>query len=191
MSGGKHFIEFTGRPMKDDRGKLRGGVVAFRDITERKRADAALACQAEELSRQTEELQRSQGALEAQQIMLRSVLDGMSEGLVAANEKGKFTIWNPAAERILGLGPSNAAPDEWSAHYGTYLLDTVTPFPVERSPMCRAIRGEACTEEMYIQNPALGDGIWIEVSANPLKDAEGKLRGGVAAFREHHTEKNR
>ncbi len=184
VSGGKHFIEFTGRPMKDDRGKLRGGVVAFRDITERKRADAALACQAEELSRQTEELQRSQGALEAQQIMLRSVLDGMSEGLVAANEKGKFTIWNPAAERILGLGPSNAAPDEWSAHYGTYLLDTVTPFPVERSPMCRAIRGEACTEEMYIQNPALGDGIWIEVSANPLKDAEGKLRGGVAAFRD-------
>jgi len=180
----KIFLEFTGRPMKDDRGELRGGVVAFRDVTERKRADAALVWQAEELARQAENLLISRQALEAQKLMLRSVLDSMSEGLVATDERGKFIIWNPAAEKIVGLGPSELDPTDWSAHYGTYLPDRVTPFPVEQNPLFRAIRGEACTAEMFVHNPALPDGIWIEVSANPLKDKDGALRGGVVAFRD-------
>jgi PAS domain S-box-containing protein len=33
------FLEFSGRPMKDDQGSLCGGVVAFRDITGRKTAE--------------------------------------------------------------------------------------------------------------------------------------------------------
>ena len=31
--------------------------------------------------------------------MMQSVLDSMSEGLVVADENGKFIIWNPAAEK--------------------------------------------------------------------------------------------
>jgi PAS domain S-box-containing protein len=178
------FLEVSARPMKDACGNLCGGVVAFRDVTARKRADAALAWQAEELSRQTEELMRSQQALEAQKLMLRSVLDSMSEGLVATDEKGKFILWNPAAERIVGLGPSELDPTEWNAHYGVYLPDRVTPLPTEQNPSFRAIRGETCTAELFIHNPKLSEGIWIELSANPLKDAEGKVRGGVSAFRD-------
>ena len=178
------FLEATARPMKDAAGNLRGGVVAFRDITERKRADAALAWQAEELSRQTEELMRSQEALEAQKLMLRSVLDSMSEGLVATDEKGKFILWNPAAARIVGLGPSELDPTEWNAHYGVYLPDRTTPLPVEQNPSFRALRGETCTTELYIHNPELPEGVWIELTANPLKDPDGKVRGGVSAFRD-------
>jgi len=36
---GKFWVEFTGRPMHDDQGKLCGGVVAFRDVTERRQAE--------------------------------------------------------------------------------------------------------------------------------------------------------
>src|SRR5258708_4292069 len=77
------------------------------DITERRRAEKQLAGQAEELSRQAEELIRSQQALESQTLMLQSVLDSMEEGLVAADEQGKFIIWNPSATKILGLGSAN------------------------------------------------------------------------------------
>jgi PAS domain S-box-containing protein len=171
------FLDFTGRPMKDHLGNLCGGVVAFRDVTERKRADAVLA-------RQAEALLRSQQALETQTLMLQSVLDSISEGLVAADGTGKFILWNPAATRIVGLGADNVPPEQWSDHYGTFLPDTITPFPSEQNPLLRAVRGEASTAEMYIRNAELETGVWIEASGNPLRGKDGVARGGVVAFRD-------
>ena len=104
--------------------------VAIRaDITERKQAAEVLAGQALELSRYAEELSSSQEALQSKSLMLQSVLDSMSEGLVVADENGKFIIWNPAAERIVGLGAANVASEKWNEHYGVFLPDTVTAFP--------------------------------------------------------------
>jgi PAS domain S-box-containing protein len=154
------------------------------DITERKQAEERLAGQAEELSRQSEELFRSQLALETQTLMLRSVLDSMAEGLVAADDQGKFIIWNPAATRIVGMGAENIPSGEWNAHYGCYLPDMVTLFPPEQNPLARAVRGEVCTAEMYVRNPELDHGVWIEVSGGPLKGKDGAVRGGVVAFRD-------
>ncbi len=154
------------------------------DITERKQAEDRLAGQAEELSRQAEELQRSQLALESQSLMLQSVLDSMAEGLVAADETGKFIIWNPAATRIVGMGAENVPPGEWNGHYGCYLPDRVTPLPIEQNPLTRAVRGEVCTTEMFVSNPALNQGVLIEVSGGPLKNKDGVIRGGVVAFRD-------
>ena len=154
------------------------------DITERKRAEGQLAGQTEELSRQAEELIRSQQALESQTLMLQSVLDSMEEGLVAADERGKFIIWNPAATKILGLGVTDIPNPEWTTHYGLYLADMTTPFPPDQLPLARAIRGEACAAEMFVRNPELEEGTWIEASGAPLKDKNGAVRGGVVAFRD-------
>jgi signal transduction histidine kinase len=155
-----------------------------RDTTERKQAEERLAGQAEELSRQAEELLRSQQALEAQTLMLQSVLDSISEGLVAADETGKFLLWNPAATRIVGMGAENVPPGEWNRHYGVFLPDAVTPFPPEQNPLLRAIRGEVCVAEMYLHNQELDSGVWIETSASPLKNRDGAVRGGVIAIRD-------
>jgi PAS domain S-box-containing protein len=170
-------LEVTARPLKDTESRPCGGVAVLRDVTERKRAEAALV-------RQAEELLRSQQALETQTLMLQSVLDSIGEGLVAVDETGKFILWNPAATKIVGLGAANIPPGEWSDHYGTYLPDTVTPFPPERNPLLRAMRGEACAAEMYVHNPELESGVWIEASASPLKSSDGGMRGGVVAFRD-------
>lgn len=178
------FLEVTARPMRDSEGNLCGGVAALRDITGRKQAEAALARQAEELSRQTEELITSKQALQTQTTLLESVLDSMDEGLVAADENGRFIVWNPAAEKIVGMGPAKVGSAEWTEHYGLYRTDTVTPFPPEQNPLARAIRGESCTTEMFVRNPELTQGAYIEAYAHPLNDASGKPRGGVVAFRD-------
>jgi PAS domain S-box-containing protein len=171
------FLEVRARPIKDAAGSLCGGVAVLRDITGHKRAAAALA-------RQAEELLCSQRSLETQTLMLQSVLDSIGEGLVAADETGEFILWNPAARRIVGLGAANVPPEQWTDHYGTYLPDTVTPFPPEQNPLLRAIHGETCTVEMYVRNPELEAGVWIESSGNPLKGKDGEARGGVVAFRD-------
>jgi PAS domain S-box-containing protein len=122
--------------------------------------------------------------MEIQALMLQSILDSLAEGLVAADEEGKFILWNPAAERILGLGATSLPSQKWTEHYGLYLADTVTPFPADQIPLVRAIRGEVCTTEMFVRNPQVAEGGWIEASAGPLKNKQGVVCGGVVAFRD-------
>jgi PAS domain S-box-containing protein len=175
--GEERFIEVTARPLKDARGTLRGGVAVLHDITGRKRSEA-------ELTQQASELALSRQALEAQKLMLQSVLNSMVEGLVAADKQGKFILWNPAAEKIIGLGAADLLPEEWSAHYGTYLSDMVTPFPTERNPLQLAIQGVASSAEMFVRHPGLSQGAWIESNGAPLRDKGGAVVGGVVAFRD-------
>src|SRR5947208_15355753 len=151
--------------------------VILRDVTERKQAEA-------ELARRAAELARSEQALRVQTRMFQSVLDSMDEGLVTADENGKFLLWNPAAEKILGMGAMDLSIQEWAPHYGCYLPDAVTPFPTDQLPLVRAIRGEPADVEMFVRNPKLEQGVWIEVTGRPLKDEDGVLRGGVVAFRD-------
>jgi light-regulated signal transduction histidine kinase (bacteriophytochrome) len=59
----------------------------------------------------------------------------------------------------------------------------VTPFPADQLPLVRAIRGETNTAQMFVRNPELDKGVWLEASGGPLKDKNGAVRGGVVAFR--------
>ncbi len=182
--GSIYWVDTTIVPFVDAIGKPSQYVAIRTDITERKEAEKILASQAEELSRQTDELTRSRQALEAQRFLLQSVLDSMAEGLVAADEQGKFVIWNPSAEKIIGLGAADIPSGDWTQHYGLYLPDTVTLLPADQNPLQRAIQGEATTAEVFVRNAELAEGVWIEASARPLKSADGAQHGGVVAFRD-------
>jgi len=181
-NGSFYWVDTTIVPFVAADGRPRQYVAIRVDITERKRAADVLAGQALELSRYAEELSASQEALQGQTLMLQSVLNSMSEGLVVADENGKFIIWNPAADRIVGLGTANVPSEQWTAHYGVFLPDTVTPFPTEQNPLLRAIHGEVCSAEMFLRNAQLEEGVWIESSASPLKNKDGVSRGAVVAF---------
>lgn len=164
-------------PMKDAAGAVVRWFGTNTDISERKEAESRLETQAVELA-------SSRQALERQTLMLQSVLDSIGEGLVAADERGKFILWNPAAEKIVGMGAAPLSPAHWSTHYGVYLPDTVTAFPTEQNPLFRAIAGEVSSAEMILRNPQLGHEVWIECNGTPLRDQDGTARGGVIAFRD-------
>jgi PAS domain S-box-containing protein len=170
-------VSVTISPIKNSSGAIVGASNIARDITEHKRAESDLA-------QHTEALARSRQELETQTLTLRSVLESMAEGLVAADEQGKFVIWNTAAEKILGLGPTNLPSEKWTEHYGLFLPDMVTPFPNDQLPLVLAIQGEASTTEMFVRNPELTEGTWIEVSGSPRKNRDGVVNGGVVAFRD-------
>jgi signal transduction histidine kinase/CHASE3 domain sensor protein len=147
------------------------------EVAARKQTEVRLAAQASEVA-------LSRQALETQKLTLQSVLNSMVEGLVATDEQGNFILWNPAAKEILGLGPANLSPADWSGHYGTFLPDMITPFPNEQNPLLLAMAGQVSSAVMFIRNLSLDRGVWIESNGAPLRDQEGAVRGGVVAFRD-------
>ncbi len=117
--------------------------------------------------------------------LFHSILDSMGDGIVVADEHGRFLLFNPAAERILGIGQTDVPPERWAEAYGAYDLETGEPFPAEQIPLVRAIRGEDSNQvEMLIRNPARPEGLIISVTGRPLRDPQGQLCGGVVVLRD-------
>ena len=169
-------LSISARPLHDSAGRVSGAVLILRDMTQIQRAEDELRRTTEELRGQTE--------------ILTEVVETISDGIVVADEKGNFTIFNPSAERIVGLGASDTSPDEWSGHYGLFYPDKVTEVPAEELPLVRAINGYAVDEmELFVRNPFIPEGAYISVNARPMVDDQGNSRGGVATFRDvtaHH-----
>jgi PAS domain S-box-containing protein len=123
--------------------------------------------------------------LEEQTRILRSILDGMSDGVVVVDRQGKFLLFNAAAETMLGIGASDTPPERWTEHYSLYLPDRVTPFPTDRLPLVRAMQGESVDRcEIFVRLASGLAGVWMMVSARPLRNDRGELSGAVAVLQD-------
>ena len=128
---------------------------------------------------------RAESDVRQQRNILQSILDNLGDGVAVADEHGRLVLFNPAAERIVGLGAVDSGPEEWSEVYGLFRPDTVTPVPANELPLARAVAGKESRDvEMFVRNPNLRGGVFIRVTATPIKDARGAVKGGVAVFRD-------
>ena len=145
------YTSVSGRPLRDDAGITKGGVIVFRDVTAIKEAE--------------ERLQQTAASLRTQTHAMETIFNSISDGVVVADENGDFRVFNPSAERIVGIGRTDTGPDQWTDRYGIFFLDRATPFPTGELPLVRAIRGESSNEvEMFIRNPRIPEGVCISVS---------------------------
>ncbi len=117
--------------------------------------------------------------------ILKSILNSMGEGVIVADRDGHFLYFNPTAENILGIGLEEVATSAWSTVYGTFYPDQVTPYPSDQLPLARAIGGEFISDELiFIRNPQRPGGVFIEVTASPMRDASETIIGGVVVLRD-------
>ena len=117
--------------------------------------------------------------------LLESILHYMSDAVIVADRQHRFLVFNPAAERMFGVGASETQTEGWSRAYGLYLPDQVTEFPADELPLSRAIRGESVDDlAMFVRHERAPDGVWITVNARPLRDVGGELAGGVIVCRD-------
>lgn len=116
---------------------------------------------------------------------LQTALQSIAEGVTIAAADGTIVFSNAAADRILGITATNAPPDEWAAHYGVFLPDSETPFPTDRYPLVRALKGEHTKDvEMLIRNANRPDGALIAVTGSPVLGAAGEIAGAIVVFRD-------
>jgi PAS domain S-box-containing protein len=107
----------------------------------------------------------------------------MGDGLVVADANGKFLLWNPASEKIIGIGLLDIPEEKWANTYGIFWPDTRKIIETEDLPLVKALRGENVDSmEMFVQNYQKTEGNFVIISARPLKDLSGKITGAVCVF---------
>jgi PAS domain S-box-containing protein len=164
--GSVRWLSWEVRPWYDTRGNV-GGIVIFTvDITERKRAEAAL--------------QEDRAKLDA-------ALASMTDAVFISDIKGQFINFNDAFavfHRFKNKG-------ECAKKLGDYpeLLDVFTPdgelAPLEMWAVPRALRGETATNAEYkLRRKDTGE-TWVgSYSFSPIRDSLGAIVGAVVVSRD-------
>ncbi|CAN5571641.1 hypothetical protein BH10CYA1_BH10CYA1_21500 [soil metagenome] len=110
--------------------------------------------------------------------LLELILNNIGDPVIAVDQAGALLLFNPAAIKLHGL-------DNAKGKYGLFMPDKVTRYAQDQLPLARAIKGEEVRDlELFVRTPYHAEGITVSASAQPLRDKDGKLRGGAAVLRD-------
>lgn len=123
---------------------------------------------------------------EDQMITSQKVFDALPLAIVSVDWKGQIQYLNKTARSLLGDPDRDIALEEWPQRFGLYLDDGMVPFPPQKLPLLRALRGEQLPEpeEIILRKQGNHQGIWISMSAELLRDENGNIDGAIAIIRD-------
>lgn len=124
-------------------------------------------------------------SLQRRSILLDTILNSMSEALVVTDEKGQFTHYNAAAQRIIGTRIKEVATETSVEELGFFDVSSGELFSKNRLPFQRALNGEVIDDlEVFVQNETHPQGVYISMSSRPLNDIDGGISGALVVFKD-------
>ncbi|MFT3927753.1 MAG: AAA family ATPase [Myxococcales bacterium] len=123
-------------------------------------------------------------ALRAREALLRDLFEGMPVGVYVVDAQGRTAFENRRAVEILGeeLAPTAELRAAQRAR-SMRLAGTDDPYPVERLPLMRALRGETAMEDdMEVVRPDRR--VPIAAWGTPIRGDDGGVRYAVVAFQD-------
>ncbi len=142
----------------------------------------------EEAQKEIAERKRAQEELRGSRNQLEIILRGVADGIIAQDASGRLFYANEAAARMSGYPSAKEfveAPTEEVMGRFELLDEEGRPFPLERLPGRRALRGEGETEEVLRFRVAeTGEERWSVVRATPVFDEGRKVRMAVSILRD-------
>jgi PAS domain S-box-containing protein len=130
------------------------------------------------LTRDITDLKRAEQALQDNERHFREMIDALPAAVYTTDAEGRLTYFNPAAVAFSGRVPE-LGTDHWCVSWKMYRPDG-TPLPHDECPMAVALK-EGCLPrgvEAIAERPD-GTRIWFEPYPTPLRDAEGRIVGGI------------
>jgi PAS domain S-box-containing protein len=159
-------------PLLDKDGKIVEWFGTAKDVTERKKIDAAL--------------EYANGLAIQERDRLSSLLNSITDEVWFADTEKKFTLANPSAIKEFKLKPTDQGVDveNLAATLEVYRPDG-TLRPVEEAPPLRALKGEILkNQEEIVRTPTSGDLRHRLVSSAPVRGKEGNIIGSVSVVRD-------
>lgn len=172
---GGRWLFFTAAAIRNADGKIVGAIETLQDVTERRRAEAAL--------RESE-------------AYLAQIVDGSSVATLVIDAGHRVTHWNRACEMMTGMpaGDIIGTRQQWTAFYPSerpimadLVLDAASESAVDRLYHGRfrpslLIPGGYEAEDFF---PHFGDsGRWLYFTAAPLRNAQGDLVGAIETLQD-------
>jgi PAS domain S-box-containing protein len=163
-------IDDSAAPVKDEEGTVRGVVLVFRDVTEKRRLERLQRDLHAQLERQvqerTEELRRSEERF-------RLLVEGTKDyAIFLLDHKGYIESWNPGAERIKGYQADEIIGQHFSRFYSAE--DILAGKPNLELEMAAA-NGKYEEEDWRLRKD--GSRFWASVLITALHDDAGNIRG--------------
>ncbi len=178
-TGQEWYIQFSGTPVRNEAGEQVLAVVISRDITDRVLVERSL--------RESETRAHQAAAkAEAESRLLDAVLEAAPAGIIVADASGRLVRMNPANERLWGSAPLSGSVDEYGEWKGWWADGSERHgrrLEPQEWAMARALRGEIVPGDIVELEPfdAPGTRRTMLNSAAPVRDAAGRILGGVVA----------
>ena len=168
-TGREQVISVTGAPLRDADGAIMGAVVVSREVTEQRRLESELTARAQEIE---------------------SIFETSADAIMLFDTEGRALRMNAAQRRLLGYeatGRTDFLSPEERASWFPVADAQGNPLPQEAWPMYRVLRGETLTGEHVVEmrlRTLDGRMILVNMSGAPVRDATGRIVGGVTAARD-------
>jgi PAS domain S-box-containing protein len=158
-------------PVRDAQGEVIGAVEVAYDISERKDTE--------------EEMRRLHDLVARERDRLAALLKGITDEIWYADTDGRFVLVNPSGAQEFGMRPGEEVDVRDLAARLEVRRPDGTPRPVEEAPPLRALKGESVrNQEEVIRTPATGELRYRQVSASPVRNADGDIIGSVSVARD-------
>lgn len=161
-SGRRVAIDSTFFPVFDRDGRVTHVGVVFKDVS------AELIAQQE---------------AEAERDLLRALVAQSGDGILVVDEQGALRLFNPEAARQHGRSLENLSLVKWAE---VFQLETEEGqhLPLERSPLWRALQGEAVASAFWRVRRPDGSRRLLSGTATPLRRVDGALYGAMIITRD-------
>jgi len=121
----------------------------------------------------------------AEKEWLAAVLNSMTEEVYFSDTQQRYTYVNPAAMREFGGNMKTGVPVEELVASFEVLRPDGSRRPPSEAPPLRALKGEVITEEeQIVRTPRTGELRHRQVSAAPVRNADGTVIGSVSVVRD-------
>jgi len=121
--------------------------------------------------------------LKDQKELLETILDGMTDAVVMVDPNLKPIRLNRAATRI--FNPNVQASSEWLQDYDMFFGGSSNRLRPEERILARVVAGASVESlEARVHDRRTGRDMWVEVSARPVRGADGTTRGALVVLRD-------
>jgi PAS domain S-box-containing protein len=167
-------------------GEGRAGQVPARGPSEVRRVARALESMAASIEARRKEIEEARRAAEraaadaaARGAELEAVFSALPIALVTVDPSLRIVRVNERVRELTGAAVEELRRAQEEGAFRVAGPDG-GPVPVDQQPHARALRGEVVRGELVRFEPREAPPLWIAVSAAPIRDAAGAIRGAVA-----------
>jgi PAS domain S-box-containing protein len=157
------YVLDKGIVIRDEEGKAIRMIGAVEDITKRKEAEIEL---------------------ENEREFLKSMLENLSDAIIACDESGKLILSNHAARVLHGKDILDTPPAEWNDSYEIFDTDGTSKLKTEDIPLYKAWKGATIINQEIIIKREDGTSRIVLSSGTPIITATGRKLGAVIVMKD-------